>query len=430
MANRKQKHTRKLSEKSHKAQAVRNQFDTSMLEFSGKSFRLLAFQALSLSFDFSSPFELFIQNLKCRFAFRPAHSNRATQLTQGGTFVVIEFSTEKVSELFTATRIGLDLIDDFFSALSLVEGATFRDVKPVQIMIVDQIVQGEFVFINFLNLSMNHWHKTISKEDFQHIQSILAHWDGLDNGKRLRRAARQFQKAIGSDDGLLSFQHAYMGLEAIEKPLADTMNISPGVEEIDGCCEKCGEKYTRKRTVLAGVRAYVSGATHPDDFDPERKREWKKINDFRHKIFHSLQDNKQLELKVHEVLPAAMHYLHDAICCLSHSHDLESSTFKLPAEMRPLVFIGKFNSSKLEPLEECQALLKFEAGYWVPHPQHGFVPRFEMQNPGHDNLSGYFFWLDKPLRSATKENLVPAIFEDNSQANKANSADAKSRAAD
>ena len=146
---------------------------------------------------------------------------------------------------------------------------------------------------------------------------------------------------------------------------------------------------------------------------PAKKQEWKEINDFRHNIFHSLQDHKKLELKVRNVLPAAMHHLHDAICCLSHSHDLESSIFKLPGEMRPLVFIGKFNSSKLEPLEECQALIEFEPGYWVPHPQHGFVPRFKMQNPGHDNLGGYFFWLDKPLKDATKDNLVPASFEDN-----------------
>jgi len=413
MTNRKRKKIKKRAEKSQKTQAMKNQSDTSLLEFSGKSFRLLAFQPLSLSLDFSMPFELSIQNIKCRFALRPAHSDKVSQLTQGGTFVVIEFSTEKLTDLFPATQIGLDLIDDFFAALSLVEGATFQDVKPIQIMVVDQIVQGEFVFMHFLNLSMNHWHKPISKEAFRHIQGILAHWDGLDSGKRLRRAARQFQKAIGTDDGLLSFQHAYMGLEAIEKPLADVMNISPGVEEIEGHCEKCGEKYTRKRTMLAGVRAYVSGAIHPEGFVPAKKREWKEINDFRHNMFHSLQDHKKLELKVRNVLPAAMHHLHDAICCLSHSHDLESSIFKLPGEMRPLVFIGKFNSSKLEPLEECQALIEFEPGYWVPHHQHGFVPRFKMQNPGHDNLGGYFFWLDKPLKNATKENLVPAIFEDN-----------------
>ncbi len=280
-------------------------------------------------------------------------------------------------------------------------------------MSIDQTVPQEYIFMHFLNLSMNHWHKPISKETFQAVQGILAHWDGLESGKRLRRAARQFQKAIGTDDGLIAFQNAYMGLEAIEKPLADIMEIPPGVEEVEGHCEKCGEKYIRKRTVLAGVRAYVAGAIHPEDFVPEKKREWKEINDLRHKIFHSLQDNKKLELKVRSVLPAAMHHLHDAVCCLSHSHDLESPTFKLVRGMARLVFIGKFKTVELEPLEKCRPLLDAEQGYWVPHPQYGFVPRFKIKHPGLDNLGGIFCWLNESLKNATKENLVPANFEDN-----------------
>jgi len=81
--------------------------------------------------------------------------------------------------------------------------------------------------------------------------------------------------------------------------------------------------------------------------------------------------------------------------------------------MRRLVFIGKFKAFKLEPIEKCQPLLDVAQGYWVPHPQYGFVPRFEIQNPGLDNLGGYFFWLDESLKNATKENLVPANFKDN-----------------
>jgi hypothetical protein len=365
-----------------------------------------------LSLEISIPFELSIQNIKVRLALWPAHSDKALQLTQGGTLIVIEFSTGKTTDLFPATQIGLDLIEDFLAAVSLIEGATFRDVVPIQIMNIDQTDLQEYIFMHFLNLSMNHWHKTISKKTFQDVQGILAHWDGLESGKRLRRAARQFQKAIGTDDGLIAFQNAYMGLEAIEKPLADIMKIPPGVEEVEGHCEKCGEKYIRKRTVLAGVRAYVAGAIHPEDFDPEKKREWKEINDFRHKIFHSLQDNKKLELKVRSVLPAVMHHLHDAVCCLSHSHDLESTTFKLVRGMARLVFIGKFEAVELEPLEKCRPLLDAEQGCWVPHPQYGFVPRFKIQNPGLDNFGGIFCWLNESLKNATKENLVLANFED------------------
>lgn len=389
--------------------------DKSKIEIGGRSFRLLAFQPLSLSLDFSMPFELLIQDIKCIFAMRPAHSDEALQRTQGGTFVNIEFTTGEPCELFQATQIGLDLIEDFFAALSLVEGATFQEVKPIQIIILDNTIQQEFVFMHFLDLSMNHWHKSVTKDTLKHVHGILAHWDGLENGNRLRRAARQFQKALGTEDGLQSFQYAYMGLEALEKPLADIIGIPPGVEEIEGQCDMCGGKYIRKRTVLSGVRAYVSGATHPDDFDPEKKKEWKKINDFRHSIFHSLKDNKKLEQKVRDLLPAAMHYLHDAICCLSHEHDLESDSFKLARGMRRLVFIGSFEASNLEPLEKCQTLLDAEKGYWVPHPQHGFVPEFKIYNSSLENLRGYFFWLDATLTNATKENLKPASFENNKQ---------------
>ncbi|MDP8227060.1 MAG: hypothetical protein P9L89_05420 [Candidatus Celaenobacter polaris] len=386
---------------------------SSSIKFRGKHFRLLAFQPLSLAIELSCPFELSIQDIICRFALRPAHSEKSSQLTHGGTNIVIEFSTKENTDLLPATQKGLDLIEDFLSALSLVEGASFRTVEPVQIISTDQTVSQKHTLVHFLNLSMNHWHKPISQETFRSIQSILAHWDGLENGKRLRRAARQFQKAIGTDDALMAFQHAYMGLEAIDKPLADTMGIPAGVEEIEGHCEKCGEKYIRKRTVLSGVRAYVAGAIHPEAFVPEKKKEWKEINDLRHKIFHSLQDSKKLEQKVRSVLPAAMHHLHDAVCCLSHSHDLESDEFKLVRGMNRLIFIGEFKAVELDPLEECQPLLDTEQGYWVPHPKFGFVPRFKIQSPGLDDFQGIFCWLNESLRNATKENLVPANFEDN-----------------
>lgn len=383
------------------------------IKFSGTWFRLLAFQPLSMSLEFSCPFELSIQNTICSLALSPEHSDKSSQLTHGGTYIAIEFTTEESTDLLQATQKGLDLIEDFLSALSLVDGANFRDVVPVEIISKDQTVPPKHTLVHFLNLSMNHWQKPISKENFQAVESILAHWDGLENGKRLRRAARQFQKAIGTNDALIAFQHAYMGLEAIEKPLADIMEIPAGVEEIEGHCEKCGEKYIRKRSVLAGVRAYVAGAIHPEAFDPEKKQEWKKINDFRHEIFHSLQDTKKLEQKVCSILPAAMHHLHDAVCCLSHSHDLESDTFKLVRGMNILIFIGEFNANKLESLEEYRPLLGTELGYWVPHSQFGFVPRFKIQAPKLDDFHGIFCWLNELLRNATKENLIPANFEDN-----------------
>ena len=160
--------------------------------FKGKYFRLLAFQPLSLVLELPCPFELSIQNISCHIALRPAHSDKAAQLTHGGTYIVIEFSTEESLDLLPATQKGLDLIEDFLSALCLVEGASFRPVEPIQIISADKKVSRKYTLVHFFNLSMNHWHRPISQETFRSIKSILAHWDGLESGKRLRRAALQF----------------------------------------------------------------------------------------------------------------------------------------------------------------------------------------------------------------------------------------------
>jgi len=202
-----------------------------------------------------------------------------------------------------------------------------------------------------------------------------------------------------------------MGLEALEKPLADAIGIPHGVEEVSGQCEKCGAPYTRRKTVLAGVRGYVINAPHPETAKPERKQEWREINEFRQKLFHSLLDSHELEQKASRVMPAAMHHLHDAVCCLSHEHSLESNTFKLVRRIRRLVFVGRFRTSELGPLEQWRPLVEAEHGYWVKHPQHGYVPRFSLQSNGLKDLEGSPFWLNASLGSATKEDLVPANLE-------------------
>jgi hypothetical protein len=202
-----------------------------------------------------------------------------------------------------------------------------------------------------------------------------------------------------------------MGLEALEKPLSDVIGIPPGVEVVRRHCTNCGIEYERRRTILAGVRAYLLGTIHPETATAKRKQEWRKINDLRQELFHSLEDITKLEEKAPKVVAAVMHCLHDAICCLSHSHDLESQTFKLIRGMRQIVFIGRFYSVGLSPLEECYPLLEVADSYWVTHPQHGFVPEFHIVNPGIKNLQGVFYWLNVPLGKASKENLMPANWE-------------------
>jgi len=381
--------------------------------YKGRSFRLLAFQPLSLMIKHHRPFVMSIRGIKCNLALRSAYADENAQRTHGGMYIAVDFSLEGETELLPATQQGLDLIEDFLSAVSLVNGATFREVEPIQIVCTDRASMQEYTLVHFLGLSMHHWEDPFSHITIDAVRRLLAHWDGLDSGNRLRRAARQFRNANGTDDDTTAFQYAYMGLEALEKPLALAMNIEPGVEVTQGKCEQCGFEYTRRKTVLAGVRSYICGAMHTDMAIPERKREWKKINDLRHGLFHSLRDSETLEHEARDILPAVMHHLHDALCCLSHSHSLESPTFKLARRMHRLVFVGQFRSAGLGRLEECRPLLSSEKGYWASHPEHGSVPRFLIRNPGLKDLGGIFFWINATLRGATGEDLFPANWEEN-----------------
>ncbi len=374
-------------------------------------YRLLAFQPLSLTLEDLRPFELSIRKIPCRIALWSVHKGAAAQRSRGGTMIAVDFSLPNETDLLLATKKGLELVEDFLSGVSLVEGTTFRDVEPIQIVRNDRASARKYALVYFLGLSMHHWDSPISRATIETVRGLLAHWDALDSGDRLRRAARQFNKAIGAGGSLAAFQQAYMGLEALEKPLADAVKIPPGVEIIQGKCEKCGAEYTRRRTVLAGVRAYVCGTLHPGTASPERKSEWKKINGLRQDLFHSLADDVKLEAEVRRALPATMHYLHDAVCCLSHAHSLEKPTFKLIRGTRQIVLLGRFSAATLDPLEQWEPLLDVKDGHWVRHPQHGFIPEFRINNPGIKNLKATFFWLDAPLGSASERKLVPANWE-------------------
>jgi hypothetical protein len=406
MTHRKQKRSDKVVAKQLKSAQSPERAD---LTLGQTEFRLLAFQPLSLTLEDSRPFELSVQNIPCRFFLRPVHADENAQHTHGGTFIAVDFSLTQETDLLIATMKGVSLVEDFFSGVSLVEGATIRDVEPVQIVRAEPTTPKEYSLAHFLSLSMHHWDRPIPNTTIESVRGLLAHWDGLDSGKRLRRAARQYRKTIGTKDAIASFQHAYLGLEALEKPLADAIKIPPGVEVIQGKCEKCGAEYTRRRTVLAGVRACVCGEMHPGMATPERRKEWKEISEFRQKLFHSLEDIATLEQRAPRVLPAAMHFLHDAICCLSHAHTLESSDFRIRG-MRQIVLVGRFHAAGLSPLEQWRHL-HVKGGYWADHPQYGLVPRFQINNPGLEDLELFPCWLDAPIESASEENLVPANFE-------------------
>lgn len=410
MATRKQKRADKVKAKQRKiAQRHKKRSERAALALGQTRFRLLAFQPLSLTFEDPRPFELFIQSIPCRFFLRPAQTDEKAQRTHGGMFIVVDFFLTGETDLLLATNKGLDLVDDFFSGVSLVEGTTFGDVEPVEIIRADLAAPGFYNFIHFSDIPLKHWHKPISSTTMDSVRGLLAHWDGLDSGQRLRRAARQFHKAIGIDNAIAAFQQAYIGLEALEKPLAEAIGVPPGVEIIQGKCEKCGAEFTRRRTVLAGVRAYISGEVHPGIGTPERMEEWRDINRLRQKSFHSLEGSTELDQELIKVLPAAMHYLHDAICCLSHEHTLESREFKLARGARRFVLAGRFRSAGLDSIDQWRPIIEVKDTYWVHHPQHGSVPEIHFSN--HKEIEAAVFWIDAPLKSALENHLVPANFE-------------------
>jgi hypothetical protein len=229
----------------------------------------------------------------------------------------------------------------------------------------------------------------------------------------LRRAAGLYRRSLQEDDDVSSFQEAYMGLEALEPPLAEQIGVSSGSEEAKGKCGSCGAEFVRRRTVLNGVRAYIRGAKHPDAaLSAQREKEWKQINALRHDLFHSLADFEKLRSEARAVVAAAAHYLHDAICCLSHAHNLEAPTYRLPKGVKRLVLKGAVEPGIHDALEECRPILTLKELGWDPHPKHGFVPRANLvHDRGNADIGGNFFWVTAPLDAATESDLEPAEYE-------------------
>jgi hypothetical protein len=295
--------------------------------------------------------------------------------------------------------------------VSLVEGITLEEAVPIQTVRIDPTSHKKYEAVLFIDPTLQYWPEPISDKTLKTVQGLILQWDGLDCGNRLRRSARHYRKALGSNSDLATFQHAYMGLETLEKPLAETMNMTPGVEEAEGTCENCDAKYVKRRTALVGVRAYVRGDKHSETSSPERRQEWKRINDLRHNLFHSLDDSNNLEQEANDIGPASIHYLHDAICCLSHAHDLESQGFKVVRKMRRPVLMARVTDSEIGPLKEWKPLMQVRYFRWVSDPCHGYVPEIGINNESHGNVEGAFFWIDGPLSEASEDKLEPMKVE-------------------
>ena len=373
-------------------------------------YRILTEQTHSVMFEGATSFQLNIGPHACKAFFRPMHTDAETQRTLGGMLVHLEFECEE-PDLLRAASLGLRLTEDLFAGLAVVTGIPFGQISLVQL--TDVTLPAVTGFVVPITPKHLHWDEPVSSLQVGQVRKLLAHWDGLPKGGRIRRAAALYRRALlEKDDDLSAFQYSYMGLEALEPPLAGQLGLKAGVEESKGKCEKCGAEFVRRKTVLNGVRAYIRGASHAGDAHPEREKEWKAINALRQDQFHSLKDSGDLFAAAHATVPATAHFLHDAICCLSHAHELESPKFRMARGARTIFFIGEAEPGIDDALEECRPIVEIKDITWVPHAEHGYVPSVNLvKNRSGVDIGGDFHWLTGPLQLLAESDLRRAHFE-------------------
>lgn len=375
------------------------------------TFRVLVKQALSI--DVSKRVEdIEIQGVKCRIAIKPAHGDLATQRELGGSTLAVEFEEALDFDLVMAARNGFELIEDFLSAITVVSGTTFAPSEIVQVARLGDGRKNNCDFVQFLPLSVRHWHQEISDDKLRSARKLLAHWDGLENGHRLRRAARRYRFASGTMDDVSAFLEAYTGLEAMEKPLATAAGLPPGSEEVKGSCAECGHGYVRKRTALVGVRAFVHRTVELEKADEHHASDWKLMNNLRNDLTHGLVDENQLKERPINALTAAMHYLHDAICNCSHCTELASAQYKLARGPVEFVLVGRYTVSSWPALEDWSQILERPAFKWVRHTDYrDLIPELHFHFEGHEDLGVWPGRMRKPLAVASMEDIGPQNYE-------------------
>jgi hypothetical protein len=375
------------------------------------TYRILARQPLSIEIGPGSCVEnLSIQGVSCRIDIRSAHSEEALQRELGGSLLAIEFEGDDDTDLFVVARNGFELIEDFLSAITVISGTTFH---PSTILQAARLTSAKKTcdFLQFLQLPVNHWHEVISEPMIRSARHLLAHWDGLESGKRLRRAARRYRDAAGTLDDVAAFQEAYIGLEAMEPPLAKMAGLTAGTEEVKGSCEHCGHEFIRKRTSLVGVRAFVLGGTKPESADEQRKADWRLINNLRNDLMHGLVDDATLKRRPHDALITSMHYLHDAIMICSHAAAGPSQNYRLARGATRFVLIGTYTATSWSALRDWAEIVETSSFRWVPHTTHGLVPEMAFRNQGLKGLRVGFGRVVEPMSVATMNDLRNAPIE-------------------
>lgn len=373
------------------------------------TFRVLAQQSLSVKLAPQKLSEMKIQGVSCQISIRSAHEEKDLQLKSGGTLLAIEFDDDFSADLIVTARKGLALLEDFLSALAVVAGSTFQASELLQIVRLAKTEPNEFII--FQRLPIKHWAKEISIEDVRKAQHLIAHWDGLESGNRLRRAALQYRGAIGTIDDAMAFQEAYIGLECMEPPLAKLIGLTPGTEEVKGQCSSCGFEFIRKKTALVGVRSFVLDDLDPNNAEEGRKLDWKLINKLRNDLMHGLVDAEKLADRPNKGLTTCMHHLHSAICHASHSDDLVEENYRLARGGPTYILCGSYKERNLPKLDEWGYVIELEEFTWVPHAEYGFVPQLRFRNSELLDFSMGVGVLAEPLSFATISSISKVRYE-------------------
>lgn len=338
-------------------------------------FRVLAWQRRSIALEKPKAFKFTVQGFECAVVIRPEHKDIEDQLNHGGALLSIEFGCPDI-DLVRAAGVGIDLLEDILCALSLVDGIDFQ---PIQLRYVERLEHdGSREFLQFLDLSVNHWGKNISDSSLAQARTLVAHWDGLEEGHRLRRAAKLYGRAIGEADVLTAFLNAYTGLETLEVLLAPRFGLKHGSEQMTGKCSECDHTYTYSKTALVGVRAFVLDGETVETADPQRQREWRGFNKLRNQTTHGLENLTDLISRGIEWLPGAMHHLHIAICRESHADELISEGYRMPRGPCRYAMAGIYRPTEpeTESIESWSPVLEAHPAKWVEHERFGRVPEF------------------------------------------------------
>lgn len=369
------------------------------------TYRVLGHQPLSVKIAPQILEGMSIQKTACRISIRSAQADTTEQLQSGGSILAVEFEAEAKADLIEAAPRGISLLEDFLSAIALVNGSTFQPTELLQVARVGAGVAGECEFVMFRRLPLRHWTKPITADTIGAAKNLLAHWDGLESGHRLRRAALQYREAIGNPDDAAAFQEAYIGLESMEPPLAQAAGLLPGTEEVRGSCESCGHEFVRKKTTLVGVRNFVLGGDAADSAEEGRKADWKLINALRNDLMHGLTDTDELRDRPHRALLAVMHHLHASICLASHADGLVSGKYLLARGGPMYIIAGTYTATSFPPLDQWRSVVETTEFAWVPHEQFGFVPQMVFNNEGLKDLHLGVAALSQPLSFATMDSI-------------------------